>query len=361
MVNITSTVIGAGGTLLATGNDAVLSAGYLSITDNGSATNFPTMNFVDITSIGDGLLSSLVETPQQYIITPTNAASTQFGFTITQFVPALGRIVTRLITTVTPSAGSTATTICNAFRTQVNNYDDIQVVGTGTATLILTADSGSPIFSVANQGVGTLTIASNMPWTEAAANNNVSLDINGSAVSLFPNVCTMASVAPLVTVTSNGHGLVTGMTVVLSGSWGGGTTLNGIAASATASITTRITRLGVNTFTLDDVVANNNALAIGTARITVLAQQSKGTYADLVAAGATGAVAGQTYTTLVVNYDANPNTDNNGLSQKTVNQATLYINEGATNEAALITWLDELFSAYEKGATTANPAAIAKH
>jgi hypothetical protein len=361
VVNVTNTVIGDGSALVAA--DADLTASLLTITEAGVATDFPQLLYADITSIGEGILPSLVETSESILVTPVAAANSSYVLDIVQFVPELGTNVYTNLSHLTPSSGMTATTICNNWRTELASYADtgIEVTGTGTATLILTANVGSPFFNVTGFATGgasaTVTVADNMPFATAAARGGATtLNLNGVSATILPNVITSLAGTTTVTVTSTNHGLVTGSTIIISGPWTG--TLNGVSAGAGVTHTARITSTGANTFTLDDTVGAGG-LAIGTATITVVAQEARGQGADLISAGA-DATSGQAYSTLVVGYNQSTSSDLNGLARKTVNQATLYVNEGNSGFGVFEAQLDELLSGFAPGTTDANPEAFSK-
>ncbi len=93
------------------------------------------------------------ETAGVVTVTPpgTVVNDVDYGFYLTQWNPsargASPKYVSSLISVHTPATGSlTATTLCNQFR---NEYFALQnmfhVAATGTSTLILTADAGSPV------------------------------------------------------------------------------------------------------------------------------------------------------------------------------------------------------------------------
>ena len=97
------------------------------------------------------------ETLQVTTVTPTAAASSTYSLYISQYNSNTGSIMTRFYTYTTASSGDTATTIGDALRAQINADQSngvIQVVGTGTTTLILTAQAGYPVFAVTLVSLG---------------------------------------------------------------------------------------------------------------------------------------------------------------------------------------------------------------
>jgi hypothetical protein len=100
------------------------------------------------------LQASVAEVLQVTTLTPVAAASSTYTFIIQQYDIANGVTLSRMYTMTTAAAGDTATTICNFFRTQINADDTMKVVASGAATLILTAETGYPIFVVTITATG---------------------------------------------------------------------------------------------------------------------------------------------------------------------------------------------------------------
>jgi hypothetical protein len=98
--------------------------------------------------------ASVAETPQVTTLTPTAANSSTYTFFIQQYNINTGETITRYYTYTTAASGDNATSICNAFRSQINADPIIQITATGAATLILTADTGYPIFTVTITATG---------------------------------------------------------------------------------------------------------------------------------------------------------------------------------------------------------------
>lgn len=103
-------------------------------------------------------------------VTPTAANNTLYELTITFQSSLDGTLRTFPLSYTTASSGDTATTICNAFRTQLGDAANINFVASGTATLILTTTTTQPFIivggSLASQGVtatsGAVTVAPNI-------------------------------------------------------------------------------------------------------------------------------------------------------------------------------------------------------
>lgn len=94
-------------------------------------------------------------------ITPSAAANTDYRVVLSaekgkdEYDNNLPNEVQTVFTHTSPASGATATTIANAFRDAINAHPfwSERVVASGTATLVITAKAGYPIFSA---GVGTL-------------------------------------------------------------------------------------------------------------------------------------------------------------------------------------------------------------
>lgn len=100
------------------------------------------------------LTPSVDGTAQVTTLTPTAVANTTYTFSVQQWNPALngGSFMFRQYSYTTAASGDTATTICNAFRTQLaadTAQGVIQITGSGSSTLIMTAVSGYWSFTVA--------------------------------------------------------------------------------------------------------------------------------------------------------------------------------------------------------------------
>lgn len=306
-------------------NSVAATAGDISVSDGSlSITGCPTMQYSLIKSAGQGLVLSLLATPQVYTVTPTAANNTTYTLQITQYVASAGHIITRVLSYTSLASGSTATTICNFLRLQLAAYTDIEITGSGTATLILTASSDSPIFTVTNTSAATMTIASSM---------------------LTASIQSNTTGTPSVITTTAAHGMVVGQTVTL-------TSLN---QTKLVDGTYRIATVpNVDEMTLTD---NNGVPLTGTATttgtLTLVAQVSRGSYADLVAAGVSGATSGNTYAQIPFTFADGSGQDSN-LNQVTypLNIHTLYVYEGDADFANFRTRMVEVLNAFPSGGST---------
>ena len=262
--------------------------------------NCPDLDYRKIVS--GNILPSLYGTPKVMTITPTAANSSEFTILIQQFVLALGRIVSTRLSYVTTASGDSATTICNAWRTQLAVEPGIEITGSGTATLILTANSnkGADIFSVTNLTTQTITIAATM-GTKAVASNTTA--------------------DPSVITTSAPHGYSIGQIVTLA-SDAEGKLVSGTYRIASVPLST--------TLTLESLDGRTTLAGTSTTTgtLTLVAQRSRGQYADLVALGVTGATSGKSYSTTTVVYDE---ASGSAVLSTSRNQLNLYSQEDMTN------------------------------
>lgn len=107
------------------------------------------------------ITAPVTEVLQITTITPAAVASTRYGITLSQYDYATGNAIVRSYEYTTASSGDTPTTIGNSFRSQINADPAIKVAATGTTTLILTAETGYPVFQVILTGstVGNASLA----------------------------------------------------------------------------------------------------------------------------------------------------------------------------------------------------------
>jgi len=134
--------------LAAAGTSVDLAAGVLSVGD-------PLQVLCKYNAITKASITSPVaEVPQVTTLTPIAAANSVYTIMIQQYNFSTGRTYTAQYTYTTAAAGDTPTTICNAFRSQINSDQNIKIDATGAATLILTADAGFPVFTVTILSVG---------------------------------------------------------------------------------------------------------------------------------------------------------------------------------------------------------------
>jgi len=163
MVRNTYSSLGTGGTVQAVHADLVVANHILTLT------GCPPLDVRLIESMK--VTASNAETAGVWTITPTNAASSNFEITITQFVFAYGTTETVTLSVNTLASGSSATTICDEWRAQLANYTNLSVTATGTATLVLTTKANSPLMKVTQtstgSAIGTISIVNTTPGVVA--------------------------------------------------------------------------------------------------------------------------------------------------------------------------------------------------
>lgn len=136
--------------LAATAGDIVRGSGSVAIT------GCPTFNY----ELGLSSLSrtvSVAQTLQVTTLTPTAAASSTYAFTIKQWDMVNNKFLECSFRYNSLAAGDTATTIGNALRSEITactNAGLLQITPSGTTTLILTAITRYPIFTVTITQVG---------------------------------------------------------------------------------------------------------------------------------------------------------------------------------------------------------------
>lgn len=292
-----------------------------------SITGCPSMDYRRIENVGNKFVESLDENPQIRTVTFTAAASTLYQIAIQQFVKSAGKTFTEILSYTTAAAGDTANTICNAMRSQLASLSTIQITGSGTATLILTAKDGSPLFTITNISPATTTQATSM-WTATVT----------AATNATPVVATVGAVDASIVV---------GSTVTVTG----GTTNTGVNG------TFRVSAVTGTTITLEGSVGNGTYDA-SSATIVGVAQVARGQGADLIAAGVTTAVSGSRYSQVPFTY-VNRVGALMGNTESEVDTHTLYVLETATNYAAFSTRIGEVINAFVASGTTSDPKLIA--
>lgn len=195
-------------TIAGTADDgtAVNKGGYLKIGGTNTLVVTPAalQNFqIPLLGLKNGVYKVYTAAVNRVVtVTPTAVASTDYRIILSAekgqtFSNNLPNEVQATFTHTTAASGATATTIADAFRTAINNHPfwGGRVVASGTTTLILTAVTGTPIFSA---GVGAnlasvVTTAGNVELGATGANllatNNfnatVGLPVSATNYSVF--------------------------------------------------------------------------------------------------------------------------------------------------------------------------------
>jgi hypothetical protein len=257
---------------------------------------------------------SVVETPQVFAYTPgTLAANTDYGFTITQIIDGVVKNSVIRYTSGATAPGS-ATVVCDALRTVLAKYvqnNRVEVVGSGSSTVVVTGASGFPLFNMITPVGGTVAET----FTTKAPNATA-----GTALSQSSGVITVTTVAA--------HNLTTGAIVSISTATGFTFTRDGVATVA-AIDKARIHVTGATTFTLIGVVGSGTNS--GTIVITVQPSEASGSYAKVLAEtaeqGATLApVSGRQYTKYIFEY-ANPVSSLNSIARNQTGTHILFVDD----------------------------------
>jgi len=141
--------LGSAGTVTAAAADITVANHILTL---GATTlaPLPGRQQIDVRTIEKASLTAAVaETVAVWTITPTAAASQEFSILITQIINGTPKQM--IATAYSLASGSTATTICNDLRAQINGNTTMKLTATGTTTLIITAQATYPIIASVSQ------------------------------------------------------------------------------------------------------------------------------------------------------------------------------------------------------------------
>lgn len=126
-------------TVTALGADCTINNGFIQIV------GLPPMKLGTVDLTTSQTIASVTQVLQVTTLTPTASQnSTEFGIAIAYVNKTTGDPETKIFT-YTSDASMTATEVCDNFRAQINAVDAVMpIAATGTATLILTAVTGTP-------------------------------------------------------------------------------------------------------------------------------------------------------------------------------------------------------------------------
>ena len=302
----------------------------------------PPINFLDLVSVGQGWMPSLVETSDYVLVSFTAAASTEYALNVSQWIPGLQRHETDVVPYTSDSTG-TNTVIRDGMIDYINRKTTA-----GQWHLTATAVS-STSFSI----VGT----TGYPMFVIGALRNTTVTQGITAIAPHATAGTALAGTTTVTVTTAAaHGLVAGQVVTIGTATGFTFTRNGVATVAGITNAVIATVPTTVTFTLEQVTGSGTNT--GAIVITPQAQYARGTYADLISQGVSSAVAtvGATYS--VVHFEFYQ-TVNPLLNNKQQDKCTLrlFVKDGITNLAAFKAALILHFQALAGGVS--NPEALA--
>lgn len=303
-------------TFQATHADLSTNAGFMSIV------GVPSMYYPNGSSVG--ILPSLVETANVVTVTPSGADSTNYELNIIQYNKTSQRFVTYPVTFKSNSSGTTATTVVTALKAYINALvsasNGLNVVASGTSTLVITGGTGDPLFTV--QGItSSVSVATTMPTYAPHATPGTAL----------------AGTTTVTVTTASAHGLSVGQSVNITTATGFTFTRNGVATVA-AITNVRVATVPTSaTFTLYETTGSGTNT--GTIVVTGVAQEAVGTYALVNAdianfnteTGASGTlpVSGHTYATFIFNGYSVPSGFMSEDSRQGYQQ-TVYMQDTAT-------------------------------
>ncbi len=327
-------------TIQASAADIVQSQGYLSIT------GVPRMKYSQIANAGFGYTVKLAEVLGSITVTPTVSVGIPSTLVITQYVGALGRNVTEVVS-YTPVTGDTATIVCNAWRAQLALYNDLRITSSGTATFIVAATATTN----ANSNRAAIISVTSTSGTNTVAQTQAAQAITGVTVATETLLLTAATT-----------GAVAGGIIAVSGV-AGATNVNGVFIIGTVVASTSI---GLKDFYTGVDIANGGAWSSGgfwvlgsvpyVASTTSQTQggQSRGQYWDLVAVGVDASLltSGKTYNQAIFQYFTR---EGGAIVETAISQHTLYVQSDATNFAAFATRIGEIMNDYTASAVTADP------
>lgn len=147
--------LGSAGTVTAAAADITVANHILTLGAVAALAPLPGRQQIDVRTIEKASLTAAVaETRAIWTITPTVAASQEFSILITQIIN--GTPTQMVATAYSLASGSDALSVCTALRSQINANTNMQIVASGTTTLILTANAGYPLIpSVSQVSLGT--------------------------------------------------------------------------------------------------------------------------------------------------------------------------------------------------------------
>lgn len=169
MTNNQYASLGTAGTVTAAGADVAVSNHFL-ICGAAALATLPNSPQIDVRQIeAASLTAGNAETAGVITVTPTNAASTEFSLQVTQLVNGVPKVT--ILSTTTAASGSSATTICDAWRSQLAANTGIKITGSGTTTFIMTAQTGYPIIKAQQVTLsstpGTIAVVATTPGVQA--------------------------------------------------------------------------------------------------------------------------------------------------------------------------------------------------
>jgi len=159
-------------TVTANGADASVSDGQLLLT--GLSSSIPVKGIMQLETTIQPFVAEVLQVSTG---TPTAANNTFYSVEILSYNTSQQQYVPNVYSYISDSA-ATATEICDGLRAAINSDPSVNVVASGTATLVLTGVTGLPIFTATNVGEGTIAFVTGTPGvigvglgSQIAANN----------------------------------------------------------------------------------------------------------------------------------------------------------------------------------------------
>jgi len=142
--------LGSAGTVTAAAADVTVANHILTLGAVAALAPLPGRQQIDVRSIEKAaLVTAVAETRAIWTITPTFAQSQEFSIIITQIINGTARQM--VATAYTAASGGNITSLCDALRSAINNNTTMQIVASGTTTLVLTANAGYPLIPSVSQ------------------------------------------------------------------------------------------------------------------------------------------------------------------------------------------------------------------
>jgi hypothetical protein len=261
------TVIVLGNPSLGASDLSVL-AGQISITGSSASINTKNLSYTK------GLQRYLTPVANSYRLDFTTSNLTEYGFTARSFgASPFGPIEIPVYTT--SDASATAAEIRAALVLAYNTA--AAQVGLNT---VATDPGSTNTYITITGGAATATLKEFLLFNVNGLTNMTIATGTSDAMYIAPNATAGTAMFgnPTVTITSAAaHGLIPGNLVLITGWAGKALTFNGVTASASTGIITRVATVPTTTtFTLDAVVGDATANS-GTISILKVAQAAKGT------------------------------------------------------------------------------------
>ena len=275
-------------------------------------TGAPTVNLKEATL--SQFNDPLTEVREVVTLTPTTATAVGqvYSFNVTQYVKALGRIVSKNFSYTSVTASDSNTTISTRLKALLDLDSELAISVTSSTTVVITADSGSSDITVTliSTGAG-LTQAS----TYVNAAGTAVTIANGTAVTQAGT-----TVNGVVTVTAVSSNLAAGMLVNYTLSGADSITLaDGTVLSSGSTLAVRVANTSASAFdfgpSTDSNIESVTIGATGARTLTLTPVTPRGTASDLAARGVVGAASNVVYGEVKLNWLETPVNGGSAISK----------------------------------------------